>query len=88
MSIDADHSDIVKFPKFDHDGLVKALDVLRGFAYEAIPVIENRFRQRSIEASSTTRPGFAASQTISRTGLGTEMRIGRQNVEGEFDTRK
>jgi hypothetical protein len=42
VSIDADHSDIVKFTQFDQDGLVKALDVLRAFADEAIPVVESR----------------------------------------------
>jgi hypothetical protein len=42
VSIDADHSDMVKFTQFDQDGLVKAVDVLRAFADEAIPVVENR----------------------------------------------
>jgi hypothetical protein len=46
VSIDADHSDMVKFTQFDQDGLVKALDVLRVFADEAIPVVENRVTKR------------------------------------------
>jgi hypothetical protein len=46
VSIDADHSDMVKFTQFDQDGLVKALDVLRAFADEAIPVVENRVTER------------------------------------------
>jgi hypothetical protein len=47
VSIDADHSDMVKFTQFDQDGLVKALDVLRAFADEAVPVVENRFTKRA-----------------------------------------
>ena len=47
MSIGADHSDMVKFTQFDQDGLVKALDVLRAFADEAIPVVENRVMKRA-----------------------------------------
>jgi hypothetical protein len=47
VSIDADHSDMVKFTQFDQDGLVKALDVLRAFADEAVPVVENRFMKRA-----------------------------------------
>jgi hypothetical protein len=47
VSIDADHSDMVKFTQFDQDGLVKALDVLRAFADEAIPVVENRVMKRA-----------------------------------------
>jgi hypothetical protein len=46
VSIDADHSDMVKFTQFDQDGLIKALDVLRAFADEAIPVVENRVAKR------------------------------------------
>jgi hypothetical protein len=46
VSIDANHSDIVKFTQFDQDGLVKALDVLRAFADEAVPVVETRVTKR------------------------------------------
>jgi hypothetical protein len=46
VSIDANHSDIVKFAQFDQDGLVKALDVLRAFADEAVPVVETRVTKR------------------------------------------
>ena len=38
---------MVKFTQFDQDGLVKALDVLRAFADEAIPVVENRVMKRA-----------------------------------------
>lgn len=38
---------MVKFTQFDQDGLVKALDVLRAFADEAIPIVENRAMKRA-----------------------------------------
>ena len=37
---------MVKFTQFDQDGLIKALDVLRAFADEAIPIVENRVTKR------------------------------------------
>jgi hypothetical protein len=46
VSIDADHIDMVKFPRFDPDGYIKARDVLWNFADMAIPVIENRFQHK------------------------------------------
>lgn len=51
MSIDADHSDMVKFPRFDQDGYIKARDELRKFAEQAINVIERRLQHRSINST-------------------------------------
>ncbi|KIM99075.1 hypothetical protein OIDMADRAFT_19974 [Oidiodendron maius Zn] len=42
VSIDADHSDMVKFPQPDQDGYIKARYELRKFAEQAIVVIERR----------------------------------------------
>lgn len=50
VSIDADHSDMVKFPRFDQDGYVKARDELRKFAEQAILIIEQRFQQKYINS--------------------------------------
>jgi hypothetical protein len=50
VSIDADHSDMVKFPRFDQDGYVKARDELQKFADEAMPVIEERLRHIAMDS--------------------------------------
>jgi hypothetical protein len=51
VSIDADHSDMVKFSQFDQDGYIKARDELRRFAEQAMTVIEKRLQHRSINST-------------------------------------
>jgi hypothetical protein len=51
VSIDADHSDIVKFPRFDQDGYIKAQGELRKFAAQAMIVIEKRLQHRSMSST-------------------------------------
>jgi hypothetical protein len=51
VSIDADHSDMVKFPQPDQDGYIKARYELRKFAEQAIVVIERRHRSMNSTVS-------------------------------------
>ncbi|KAE8440868.1 hypothetical protein EG329_006366 [Mollisiaceae sp. DMI_Dod_QoI] len=48
VSIDADHSNMVKFSRFDQDGYIKARDELRKFAEQAVFVIQQRLHHRCI----------------------------------------
>ncbi|KAH7330053.1 hypothetical protein BKA65DRAFT_460559 [Rhexocercosporidium sp. MPI-PUGE-AT-0058] len=67
VSIDADHSDMVKFPRFDQDGYIKARDELRKFAEQALIVIEKRLQHRSMNKLSLRHHGRKDALALDRT---------------------